>query len=1246
MAKIDPYYNLINTILNDKKVVIFLGAGASMEGRIGENNFPGYNQLVDDVLKKYGAAPTTDQDRINTFYAVIDEWQKNHFQSTRLHNFLKGEPGYPHYYLAALSIALHVEKSNALFYITTNYDNLLNRAFSDLERNSLRKFELVPISLWPKITGSDFQNIVGNIDGQTKEGRPVILKLFGDLDFQNPIFKDEDMKFEPTVEDKLVEWMKNPMIIIGYSFSDKIIKNLFQEAARSASPVFIVNPSTTIPASIKELDRVHHIKEYFSDFMSKLLKTFKQIKPEITKKVDEILKFIDIPPLSMNFESAERLINECSQSSIIRAEEKLPKVKINGKIHNLRLIPREDTGPNFQSFIRGEKPLFAIIGDSGSGKSTLFYQKAKEKSKKDFLTLFYDVHHIQNAGSLSQRIAEDFQCDAKDLGTLFQILNKLISRKGKKLLILIDGLNEITSINPVDLKNEIDSLGKKLPANVKIAYSCRTVYWNSYIKIDSPISTALYHTSKEFILHFYSIKETERAFKAYQKLYEFVGAFNSLSEEFKKKIRDPLMLRMLSEGYQGTKLPSFAPAVKIFKSYENSLRNKFKENVLMGFLEELVIHKLSEVESVKNEGEKKSNINDQFDIRSLRRNAVLSNLALQQLIINKKNPIILLEDEGILSSLNKEKKVFRFTYDRLFEYLLGKEIGEKIEAQIREMPGGFRGDNFIEILKKKISKFQKIHFSFIQALKSEIIRQNIEDSKGIWSFFDSQTLKSLINNNTDAAIVNFTKEVLRELTFESEVDILPAIKGIEDDELKGKFLALDIAGDSPKIKPILLEGLFSGDKHFTRRCILNIDKHGRENTEEEMISILKKSKEFKKEHAMGLIYYTAILFSLEDTLGKIKIFWKTALSAVTNNFSDKKKLDTVKNIINYEFLRIVKDEGPLFFAAEAREDSMEYLWENMPQNVREAAFKLVPLIADSTIPISPEIKKIIWFFGSELKYWEKRENPDENPIFVYKFEFLIVQWILIKRSETQYEDVKNILESFVKTGFWASMDFALYTMEYILRHVFFNDEKILRDGFKTMKRWTEKFEKETKEFYDTIYEVDPFPVNYIPVAMVATIDFLFFTPPEGPVPYLEGWLTDKDTRRARLALLCTRYLWRENPRKILGTLELVVNSQDTDIKNWLDRILREIYMVYPRLVEDFFWKTKMDPSRVQLIKFNPEVKDAIGFKHDISILLKNLLISKETSSEVARWYKKMLEFPGLDSFCSELLDFFVKEIKK
>jgi hypothetical protein len=219
-------------------------------------------------------------------------------------------------------------------------------------------------------------------------------------------------------------------------------------------------------------------------------------------------------------------------------------------------------------------------------------------------------------------------------------------------------------------------------------------------------------------------------------------------------------------------------------------------------------------------------------------------------------------------------------------------------------------------------------------------------------------------------------------------------------------------------------------------------------------------------------------------------------------------------------------------------------------------------------------------------------------------------------------------------------------MEYILRHVFFNDDKILRDGFETMKRWTEKFENETKEFYNTLYEDDPFEVNYIPVAMVATIDFLFFTPPEGPVPYLEGWLTHEDTRRACLALLCTRYLWRENPRKILGTLELVVNSQNADIKNWLDRILREIYMVYPRLVEDFFWKTKMDPSRVPLIKFNPEVKDAIGFKHDVSILLKNLLISKETSSEVARWYKKMLESPGLDSFCSELLDFLIKEIKK
>ncbi|MGD2091829.1 MAG: SIR2 family protein [Candidatus Aminicenantes bacterium] len=296
MAGIDPMYNLMNTIIDDKEVVIFLGAGASMEGTQDGKRFPGFGELIDKILKDWGFDPTKKKKRTENFLTVIQRWENEKILPARLRKYLGGEPGQAHYNLAALSIAL-VGESNAMLYLTTNYDNLMKKAFTDLERNPVSKFDTVDISLRPNIMGSEFQGIVNNIEDFTKKGEPVILKLFGDLNSESPIFRQEDMKFEPGVEEKLLEWMKKPMIFIGYSFSDKIIQQLLI-AARGTSAVFLVTPSgKKVPAHIKELDRVHLIEKRFSEFIIDLFKIFKQRKPSIIEKTDKILEYIGFVPI-------------------------------------------------------------------------------------------------------------------------------------------------------------------------------------------------------------------------------------------------------------------------------------------------------------------------------------------------------------------------------------------------------------------------------------------------------------------------------------------------------------------------------------------------------------------------------------------------------------------------------------------------------------------------------------------------------------------------------------------------------------------------------------------------------------------------------------------------------------------------------------------------------------------------------------------------------------------------------------
>jgi len=1227
--------NLVNTILDDKEAIIFLGSGASTEGRQGDKSFPSFEELKDSILKDWGFDPKNKKKREENFQTVRKRWKNEKNLASRLSKYLDGDPGSAHNKLAALSLSLPSEYK-MLFYLTTNYDDLMRKAFTALESNPIKKFTIRLISLPRKVIDSRYQEIVSNIDAHITKGSPVIVKLFGDLDSESPIFPEDDMPegFDKFVIEQMETWLKKPMIFIGYSFKDKIMKSFLSSHNRGNS-IFIVNPCKDLAKYEREHKGVYHIQKTFSEFIKELIELIEKRGIPVKQKIVELLKYSAPSVKYIDFDSLKSRIIECSEVSLMRAEDKLPKIEIDGKTKEFIPIDRPDTGPDFKRFIKSDKPLFALIGDSGSGKSTLLYEVAKNPINEGFITLFYDVHHLQEPGSLRKRLALDFNCNVEQLEIFFEHIEKIFSNENKRLLIIVDGLNESVKIVPSEIKSGIDDLGNKLPKSIKIAYSCRTIFWNSYVKVESPILTNLYHDSKEFLLHFYSLVEVQAAFNLYHQLYEFEGTFDSLKDEFKDKIRDPLMLRMLAEGYQGERLPTFAPAVKIFKKYEETLRKRFQGSFLMDFMEELVIDKFNEIET-------NQSVSDQFEVRRIRSNHILSDITLQQLIYNNKKPLVLLEDEGILNSIDKDKFIYRFTYDRFFEYLLGKEIGIQLNVISHE--------DFVSKLSEKILAFQRIHFSFLQALKSEIIRCNIDDQKGNWTFYDPKILQEFLNN-PDAAIKNFTKEVLRELTFEAEKDTFAALKQITDDELEWKLLALDIAGDSPKIKPILLEGIFSNVKHFTRRCIeilsvINKDDTIRREFEDLIIDKIATVESFNEEHANGLIYYTAIIFALEehtknDPFIEVKKFLRIILEPY------KEKLYEIKDVIVKKLVILLKEEGYRFFTSNSDGVGIEYIWKVFSKNERDAAKKLIPLIIDPNIYLVEDSIETITFFASELKYWQKKNDFSNNEFYTYGIEYRIAMWILVLRSIKKYIEVKDILNNFVKVENWNAIDFSLSTMRRILQFIHFDNESIIKDGFETMKEWVDKFENNVEMFYQTLKEEDPFSCTFNPIDPTASIDSKFFSSQEGPIKFLEDILLSPNLSKVQLALLSTRFFWRDNPQKILGTLEIVINNNVPIIKDWLERILKEIYLVYPRLVENFFHRNRLNLERIQAIKFRNDINDPTGARYDGEPLYKAIFLKNRKRRTVfAQWYLKLLESKNLDSFCFDFVDYIFKSIFK
>jgi hypothetical protein len=329
---------------------------------------------------------------------------------------------------------------------------------------------------------------------------------------------------------------------------------------------------------------------------------------------------------------------------------------------------------------------------------------------------------------------------------------------------------------------------------------------------------------------------------------------------------------------------------------------------------------------------------------------------------------------------------------------------------------------------------------------------------------------------------------------------------------------------------------------------------------------------------------------------------------------------------------------------------MEYIWKDMSSEtskIRTAALKMIQLVIDPNQPINIDLQEVIRFFGSSIKDWEYRNEPEKSVDYNYEFEYRIAQWLLLHRSHHKYKEVKQILDQFVKTGFWKNIDFALCTMKYILLIIHKDNKEIIIDGFNVMKRWTEKFRENEDKFYSTLSKSDPFSINQIPISMTATIDtaFSYFSPEDEPVAYLKERLTSSNKNDVYLALLCVRDLWQNHPKKILSTLDTVANSEDIKINDWLGRILKEIYLVYPHFVEDFFYRNKMDPSKVQEIKNREDVKDSSGFEYSASPLLKQLFLSTDDRRKLfAEWYQKIFTYKNTESYCRDLVKFILKQI--
>lgn len=928
-----------------------------------------------------------------------------------------------------------------------------------------------------------------------------------------------------------------------------------------------------------------------------------------------------------------------SKPSLTRAQVRLELFSADDIRRHKAIQPiiRSDTGPDVRAFLASSRPLQLILGDSGYGKSTLLYQIATSGLKDiSVSTLFYDIHQVEEAGSLRKRLALDLHCSTDELEDGLTRIADLLPPERGRILILVDAINEARHAHPTQFRYEIDSLAHSFPPRLKLIYSCRKVSWSVFLEGEQVLPGELYFGSAPFNLFRYSLGECAQAFDHYKETYRLTGAFSELPAELQEKLRDPLMLRMLSEGYAGRRLPTFAPAVLVFKAYKARLARRFAATHVMDFLDALVSHK---ADSLLGDG-KEVVYGDQLVERVLLEDIQIARLHFAQLNSPSKpsKPLLLLEDEGVLQSLDEARTRFRFRYDRFYEYLLGETIGPRLLNETD--PAQFRAS-----LERHLGTVLQSELALWQALKSELVRRNLEPNEEASSLYTPAGLLGLVGRQS-GAVGDFTRELLRELVFEARPAFAKRLQEVLGDDERWDDLLLDIAPDSVRMLPTLAHALLSGEKHRARRASHSIARFSSSGEAHERFEALVRDslatrlreRGGHRGSLRGLVYYSAVLFAVQVNRGAdpgphlVKL-WQTVLQALPLDNCAKRRF------VASELWDVIQAEGPQFFSGESRQDGMEYVWEVLDANLKVRSLEMARCLVESPPSLPHNVLETIRFFAAEQRHWHLRGRPEEDEVYGYKLEFDFARWLLIYWSRRNYPEIAQILQTLVDTDYWLNIDFALCTMEFILKHNYARDRGILEHGFDLMKSWTNHFEENLAEqFYLTLGEPDPFSLNYIPVAQLVGVDAAFFTPDTGPISTLEERFMGDDPRALRLSLLATRYLWGEHPQKVLGSLRLLLTNKDSDICEWLDRILREIYMVYPRLVERFLSEHEVDQGRSVLIKHKSNVQDPSGFRHDVDALMRFLFLESDRLRRLTvEWYGRLLSSPSPQHFLEELV---------
>jgi hypothetical protein len=367
---------------------------------------------------------------------------------------------------------------------------------------------------------------------------------------------------------------------------------------------------------------------------------------------------------------------------------------VRHKFNNDLYLRRERVQRAVENFLVSDKRCFVLIGKSGVGKSNLLVALEKELQEtrpKQLTFLLYDGANLLSDGlSITETVTRDIndrliskQKTLIEKDAWLEIA-KIHDNSDRQVILVIDAINE--NVHAKELLSQLNDLIQRSWDWLKIIFSSRPETWQT-IKRGVKLVEAYYYRENEDgslgielepfsyseKLDIFSSLELPLAYKKYSEKFGIDTRFANLRSDIKQMLRDPLSLRLLAEIYKNGSIPDTAKISGLINRYVENLitgQRLSREDIL--FLETVLLPIMVGPDHY-------TNAVSVADVEDTTDQNLLNDLFLNSDTQQPKSPVAqslanLIDAEILVRQGFGYEERIAFKYERFYEFFVGKVL--------------------------------------------------------------------------------------------------------------------------------------------------------------------------------------------------------------------------------------------------------------------------------------------------------------------------------------------------------------------------------------------------------------------------------------------------------------------------------------------------------------------------------------------------------------------------------------------